>query len=105
VHCRKPASGDESKPPSKYDVRGSAAISDQVSNVITVWENKAKRAALQKDPNDAQALAAPDARIAIEKQRNGEWEGSNQLWFDDGSLRFCDDRISPLQPYALLEAA
>ena len=102
THCRKPQTGED-KPPTKYDVRGSAAISDQVSNVITVWQNKPKRIALQKDPNDAQALSAPDARICIEKQRNGEWEGSNQLWFDDASLRFCDDRIAPVEPYTLLQ--
>jgi twinkle protein len=43
AHCRKPQAGED-KPPTKYDVRGSAAISDQAHNVITVWANKAKKA-------------------------------------------------------------
>lgn len=100
THCRKPQTG-ETNPPTKYDLRGSAAISDQAHNVITVWSNKEKHAALQRDPTDAVSLAKPDARIAVEKQRNGDWEGAVALWWDPASLRFCDDRISPVQAYKL----
>jgi twinkle protein len=104
VHCRKPASGDESKPPSKYDVRGSAAISDQVSNVITVWENKAKRASMEagdgkSSPND------PDGVVSVVKQRNGAWEGGIKLWFHDESLRFCDTLGRSVEPYSIRDAA
>lgn len=102
THCRKPQTGED-KPPTKYDVRGSAAISDQVSNVITIWQNKPKRAALEKDPNDMQAAAQADAMVTIEKQRNGAWEGRNQMWFDDRSLRFCDGRLTACEPYVLTE--
>lgn len=104
THCRKPQSGED-KPPTKYDVRGSAAISDQVSNVITIWQNKPKREALEKDPNDIAALAKPDAMISVEKQRNGAYEGKNQLWFDERSLRFTDTRLTICEPYVLREAA
>lgn len=98
THCRKPQNG-ETSPPTKYDLRGSAAISDQAHNVVTVWSNKDKHLALQKDPTDAVALAKPDARVAVEKQRNGEWEGAVALWWDAASLRFCDDRITAVEPY------
>ena len=101
AHCRKPQSGAEDKPPTKYDLRGSAAISDQASNVITVWSNKAKKAALDKNPNDDEAMAQPDAAVTVEKQRNGAWEGRVKLWWDDASLRFCDDRTSAIQPYRM----
>jgi twinkle protein len=102
AHCRKPQ-GDagDTKPPSKYDLRGSAAISDQCHNVITVWANKAKVAALAQRPNDSTAMAEPDARVCIEKQRNGPWEGAVKLWFDDTSLRFKDDDRSIPEPYVL----
>lgn len=100
THCRKPQSGEE-RPPTKYDLRGSAAISDQAHNVITVWANKDKHAALQRDPHDPVALAKPDARVSVEKQRNGDWEGAVGLWFDQQSLRFADDRSSKLEPYPL----
>ena len=103
THCRKPQTGED-KPPTKYDMRGSAAISDQVSNVITVWQNKPKKAALEKDPNDVRFANEADALVTIEKQRNGSWEGRNQLWFDERALRFMDDRTSPCEPYSMTDA-
>lgn len=101
AHCRKPNGGDEDKPPTKYDIRGSAAISDQSHNVITVWQNKAKRAEREKTVPDAEKMAKPDALVTVEKQRNGEFEGRFALWFHDASLRFVDDRISPVEPYVM----
>jgi twinkle protein len=105
AHCRKPQSGDETKPPTKYDLRGSAAISDQVDNVALVWANKAKAAKLEKDENDAAAQAEPDALVSVDKQRNDGWEGRLKLWFHAPSLRFCDDRASPVEPYVLRDLA
>lgn len=103
AHCRKPQ--DETKPPTKYDLRGSAAISDQAHNIITIWANKAKKAAIDADPMDNEAAAKPDALVSIEKQRNGAWEGKVKLWFDDSSLRFADNRTSAIEPYVLQQEA
>ena len=104
THCRKPQSGAEDKPPTKYDLRGSAAISDQASNVITVWANKPKAAKLKANPYDDEALQQPDAAVTVEKQRNGAWEGRIKLWWDEASLRFVDDRTSPMEPYRMAPA-
>lgn len=103
THCRKPQSGEE-KPPSKYDVRGAAAISDQVANVVTVWANKAKKAKLEQNSFDETALQEPDALVTVEKQRNGEWEGRARLWFHSPSMRFTDERLTRIDAYSL-EAA
>lgn len=103
AHCRKPV--DETKPPTKYDLRGSAAISDQAHNVVMVWANKAKKAKLEANPQDVDAGAAPDALVCVEKQRNGSWEGRIKLWFDDASFRFADDRVSAIEPYVLQQEA
>lgn len=100
THCRKPQAGED-KPPTKYDLRGSAAISDQAHNVITVWANKAKAQKLQQDPTDSVALSEPDARVGVEKQRNGEFEGALRLWWHSPSMRFVDDRISPVEAYPI----
>ncbi|MDE2369370.1 MAG: AAA family ATPase [Burkholderiales bacterium] len=100
AHCRKPQAGEE-KPPTKYDLRGSAAISDQAHNVITVWSNKAKQRALEVDPHDQKARAEPDARVCVEKQRNGSFEGAVKLWFNESCLRFSDSRTAPDEPYVL----
>jgi twinkle protein len=100
AHCRKPQTGED-RPPTKYDLRGSAAISDQCPNVITIWANKPKSTKLQADPHDGAALADFDALISVEKQRNGEFEGRVKLWFHQPSMRFLDDRVSPCEPYVL----
>lgn len=99
VHCRKPSTGDESRRPTKYDIKGTGSISDQAHNVVMVWSNKAKAEKLERNPNDFDAQAEPDAVVACEKQRNGSWEGAMKFWHDPGSLRFCDDRTSRVQPY------
>jgi twinkle protein len=101
AHARKPASGDESKPPSKYDIRGSAAISDQAHNVVSVWMNRGKKAKLDACAHDFDALAEHDALVTVEKQRNGPWEGRVMLWFHEPSLRFTDERTTPVDPYSL----
>ena len=82
-HSRK--LGDENHPPGKMDAKGSGAITDQVDNCITVWRNK-------KEERDAQAglsdESKPDAMMVVDKQRNGEWEGSILLWFHKPSMQF-----------------
>ncbi len=100
THCRKPMHGED-KWPTKYDLRGSAAISDQAHNVITVWSNRDKLAKLQENPHDSGALSEPDARVSVEKQRNGDFEGAVRLWWHPPSMRFCDDRLSPVKAYEL----
>jgi twinkle protein len=83
-HIKKLAS--EEQTPGKFDAKGSGAITDQVDNMLIHWRNKAKEAdALEK----VQKMAAdPDALLIVAKQRNGEWEGKIQLWFDSGTQQF-----------------
>lgn len=100
AHCRKPSAGGDEKPPTKYDLRGSSSISDLAHNVVTVWANKAKAAALKKDPMDAKQNE-PDMAITVEKQRNGEFEGRVSAWFDPMTFRFVNDRVSCVEPYPI----
>lgn len=100
AHCRKPPGGDDSKPPSRYDLRGSASITDQPHNIVIVWSNRAKAEALRKDPNHELA-SKPDVIINVEAQRNGSFEGGVGLWFDHASLRFVNDRTSRVEPYEM----
>ncbi len=101
AHAKKPGADGETRPPTKYDIRGSSAISDQTHNVLTVWMNKAKRAELEK-PVEQQApevVGKPDHIVTIEKQRNGDFEGRFALYFDAQSLRFCDHEHAAVEPY------
>lgn len=83
-HIRKPAKeGDQ---PSKYDYKGTGAITDQVDNVISVWRNKVK----EKQREDGKMVSdqEPDALLICDKQRHGEWEGKIGLWFHRDSMQY-----------------
>lgn len=89
-HVRK---GDESKPPTKFDAKGSGAITDQVDNVLAVWRNKGKEADRQMNkPVDENA---PDFMLICDKQRNGGWEGRIALWGDVTSWHFRGQQQQP----------
>lgn len=95
-HIKKPP--DESTMPTKYDAKGSGSITDQVDNVFMMWRNKPKESVQDRadrgeslSANDEQKLSAPDAILACDKQRNGEWEGKVALWFHRGAQQYCAD--------------
>lgn len=69
---------DESKIGTRYDAKGSGAISDNVHNSLVVWSNKLDNKEM------------PDVIINCDKQRNGEWEGKVALTFSNDSLGFYD---------------
>lgn len=102
AHCRKPAGGAEDRPPCKYDIKGSGAITDQPHNVILLWDNKAKRTEAEKVTPNPMVLSQPDFLVVLDKQRNGSVEGKFGLSFDSRTLRFCDDERSPVYPYRML---
>jgi twinkle protein len=77
-HSRK--GKDEFSPPGKHDMKGTGAIIDQVDNLFIVWRNKKKEEAKQAGAMGYSGEA--DALISVEKQRNGEWEGKFNFWFD-----------------------
>ena len=68
--------GKEGEPSTRYDAKGSGAISDNVSNSLIVWSNKDKKEDM------------PDVILKCDKQRDGEWEGSVPIKFDESTMRF-----------------
>ena len=84
AHVRKQP--DESKPPSKFDVRGSASITDLADNVFTVWRNKPKEA--ERDKGGVAKDGDSDCLLIVDKCRHGTWEGRIQLWYDVASQSF-----------------
>ncbi|NBW08304.1 MAG: hypothetical protein EBR82_09775 [Caulobacteraceae bacterium] len=102
AHCKKPI--DENKPPSKYDIRGSSAISDKSHNIIGVWANQQKKARLLVNPHDMELRQEPDAQVQICKQRNGEFEGRLKFWVDENSFRFTDERTTQILPWDLFDS-
>lgn len=107
-HIRK--SGSEHEQPDKMDIKGSGAITDLASTVLTVWRNKAKEAKrlAAKDinaPLDPEVEGQPDVRIRCSKQRNyagdGNGEPSIALWWDGAAYHYLarpDHRPRPILP-------
>ena len=86
AHVRKQP--DESKPPSKFDVRGSASITDLADNVFTVWRNKPKEA--ERGNGGSSRSGDSDCLLIVDKCRHGTWEGRIQLWYDMPSQSFVE---------------
>lgn len=83
-HIKKLASEDQT--PGKFDAKGSGAITDQVDNMLIQWRNKAKEMDAQED--HPKLTQEPDAMLICAKQRNGEWEGRINLWFDKKTQQY-----------------
>lgn len=74
---------DEKHGPGKLDVAGSSKITDGADNVFTVWSAR-------KDENDPEVdHDKPDARLELQKQRNGDAQHYKQsLWFVKDAQQF-----------------
>ncbi|HEX7644837.1 MAG TPA: DnaB-like helicase C-terminal domain-containing protein [Burkholderiaceae bacterium] len=86
VHFRKDK--NEEGRPSRMDIKGTGAITDLVDQVLLVWRNRRKER-LAKAGDDSAAGEA-DTLLICDKNRNGEWEGDIQLWYEPHILRFTD---------------
>ena len=107
AHARK--GQDENQAPGKLDVKGTGALTDMVDNVVTVWRNKRKEKMLE-DTTDLsetpeETAARPDAALIVSKQRNGEWEGQINLWFDRDSLQYLGQPHHTPRPYIEFSSA
>lgn len=104
AHSRK--RDDESKPPLKLDVRGAAAITDQVDNGWSVWRNKQREQkieeAIQSSPNgtvDEKIMMDYGASISCWKNRDKGVEPFRKLWLNPGSMQFMDSRTAIPRQY------
>ena len=102
-HVRKPAAQGEEYIPNKFDVRGAGELTDLVHNVFIHWANKKKARLITKRDSGIRLTEAEagyvekqfDQRFIVEKQRNGEFEGTIGLSFGAG-LQFNEGRPLPL---------
>jgi len=80
--------------PSKFDVAGSATITNLADNCVSIYRNKKKeKDILDGKLSEVDAKLVPDGFMAVNKQRHFEWEGSIPLWFQPKSLRYRDKPI------------
>lgn len=97
-HVRKPAKGDDSYIPTRFDVKGNGAIVDLASTLFLCWNNKKKKrmeSILEQggklSPDDQDEYDnAPDQLLIVAKHRHGSFEGSIPLWVHP-SMQFTPD--------------
>jgi len=86
----------ENTMPNKHDLKGTGDIADLVDNIFIVHRNKNKENKIrnneQVDDNE------PDCRLAVVKQRSGEWEGCFGLWFHAESLQYTPTSSNQIMP-------
>jgi twinkle protein len=97
AHTRKP-SGEEDRPPGRYEVAGSRTLVDQPDNVVMVWRNRPKE---EKQARGELGLAEQhDLVLRVDKQRHGGFEGQIGLWMRRDCFRFVGALGDDAQPYA-----
>lgn len=97
VHQRKPISIKER--PDKFGVRGAAAITDEAHSVISVYrntQNEEEPSKYKKKIETTPFLDQPDTILSIEKNRETGIEGKFNLYFDQDSLQFHEERQPPM---------
>jgi len=80
---------DETQIPDATDLMGSSHIRNLSDNIICVWRNRAKEKLVEEGKTASEELRIiPDCKVFVQKQRNAQWEGSFNFWFDPKGLRY-----------------
>lgn len=90
-HIRKTQGSPGSAHLSRYDLRGSGTIADQVDNILIV-----QRLDMSKDDEAENKFTNI---LRVDKARNGSWDGSIALWFAPASMQFCEHGTRELLPF------
>ena len=89
AHTRKMA--DETQIPDATNILGSSHIRNLCDNIICVWRNREKERKLDDPTTDPESIKTmPDAMVFVQKNRNGQFEGKFNFWFDPKSLKYLE---------------
>ena len=87
AHTRKMKSEEEI--PDATNIMGSSHIRNLCDNIICVWRNRSKERLKEEGKvSDAELKIIPDCKVFVQKQRNAQWEGNFNFYFDQKGLRY-----------------
>lgn len=87
AHTRKMK--DETEVPDATDLMGSSHIRNLSDSILCVWRNRYKEKLIDEGKtSDNELKIIPDCKVFVQKQRNAQWEGSFNFWFDAKGLRY-----------------
>jgi len=89
THARKSPIGIKNYIPGKFDISGSAAITNLAFNVLMIHLNGEKKEAIEN--HTPYSHTDPDGTLIIDKQRNGEFIGKLGFWFEPDSLQWLEN--------------
>jgi hypothetical protein len=80
---------DETDIPDATDLMGSSHLRNLCDSLILCWRNRSKEKLIEAgNTPEAELKIIPDAKVFVQKQRNAQWEGSFNFWFDQKGLRY-----------------
>lgn len=89
AHTRKMA--DEDDVPDATHILGSSHIRNLCDNIICVWRNRNKEKMIDQQNKDIEDIKnLPDAKVFIQKNRNGQFEGGFNFWFNPESMKYLE---------------
>jgi twinkle protein len=87
AHTRKMK--DETEIPDATDLMGSSHLRNLCDSLVLCWRNRSKEKLIDEGKTPEEELKIiPDAKVFVQKQRNAQWEGSFNFWFDPKSLTY-----------------
>jgi twinkle protein len=87
AHTRKMKSEEEI--PDATNIMGSSHIRNLCDNIICVWRNRSKERLREEGKiSEAELKIIPDCKVFIQKQRNAQWEGNFNFYYDQKGLRY-----------------
>ena len=87
AHTRKMKSEEEI--PDATNIMGSSHIRNLCDNIICVWRNRSKERLKEEGKvSDDELKIIPDCKVFVQKQRNAQWEGNFNFYFDQKGLRY-----------------
>jgi twinkle protein len=102
-HFKKPQFGngyvDFRHPPTRYQISGTAHLTNMPDNVILFFRNRLKEDVLSGKTSPPEGRSADsfmtegDALFSIDKQRHGEnWVGATSLWWEPESMQYLEKK-------------
>jgi twinkle protein len=87
AHFGKPKPGQKMD---RYCIKGPTEIPDIADNVLILSRNQKKKKEMEKpeEERSEKIMEQSDGMLIVDKQRNGEWDGSISLWYHRDSMQF-----------------
>lgn len=89
AHARK--GGREQGPPQTEDIKGAMEIGANAFNILTIWRDRDHEDKLSKATGELEKAKLAEVAgvcLNVAKQRNGDFEGKVQLWFNPENYQY-----------------